>query len=231
MTETVTPEPAFTPALGRLAPTRFYDPVIVLTRERLWRALAAMHVAPRPEDVVVDVGCGTGSLALLLHRVEPRARIIGVDPDPAMLDRARRKAAAAPTAAPSSSPARSPEWHVGMGDTLPELLGTGIADTVVSSLVLHQCPLAVKRAILGAMAAVLRPGGRLVIADYGLQRTALMRLAFRGVQFADGREDTQPQADGVLPRLIHEAGFHEVREAEVVPTVTGSISVYVATRD
>lgn len=60
MTET------FTPALGRFAPTRFYDPVVALTRERLWRAMTAMHVAPGPDDVIVDVGCGTGSLALLL---------------------------------------------------------------------------------------------------------------------------------------------------------------------
>jgi precorrin-6B methylase 2 len=59
-------ENAFTPALGRFAPTRFYDHVVALTRERLWRALAAMHVAARPDDVIVDVGCGTGSLAPLL---------------------------------------------------------------------------------------------------------------------------------------------------------------------
>lgn len=56
--------------------------VVALTRERLWRALAAMYVTPRPGEVIVDVGCGTGSLALLLSRVEPRADIVGVDPDP-----------------------------------------------------------------------------------------------------------------------------------------------------
>jgi hypothetical protein len=55
-----------------------------------------------------------------------------------------------------------------------------------------------------------------------------MRLSFRIVQLADGKEDTQHNADGVLPELMADAGFHEVREVEVVPTVTGSISVYVA---
>src|SRR4029078_6370666 len=63
-------EHAFTPAAGRFAPTRFYDPVGALTRARLWRALAAMYVAPRPGDLIADVGCGTGSLAVLLSRVE-----------------------------------------------------------------------------------------------------------------------------------------------------------------
>lgn len=50
-----------------------------------------MHGAPRPGDVIVDVGCGTGSTALLLSRVEPGARIVGADPDEQVLAVARRK--------------------------------------------------------------------------------------------------------------------------------------------
>jgi ubiquinone/menaquinone biosynthesis C-methylase UbiE len=142
---------AFTPAMGRFAPTRFYDPVVALTRERLWRALAAMYVAPRPDDVIADVGCGTGSLALLLSRVEPRAQLIGLDPDPDVLAVARHKAAATDAAV---------EWRVGMGDALVESLGANSVDTAVSSLVLHQCPVTMKRAVLASMYAVLRPGGK-----------------------------------------------------------------------
>ncbi|MFD0684476.1 class I SAM-dependent methyltransferase [Actinomadura fibrosa] len=214
-------ETTFTPAAGRASLTRFYDPLIALTRERLWRALTAMHVAPRPDDVIVDVGCGTGSLAVLLARVEPRADVIGVDPDPEVLAVARRKAAASGAAV---------RWRRGKGDALEESVGGGAADTVVSSLVLHQCPVPMKRAVLASMAAVLRPGGKLVVTDFGEQRTAAMRLAFRIVQAADGRADTQPNADGIVPRLIAEAGFAGVREAETVSTVNGSISVYVARR-
>jgi SAM-dependent methyltransferase len=213
-------EQVFTPALGRFAPTRFYDHVVALTRERVWRPLVAMYVAPRPDEVIVDVGCGTGSLVSLLGRLEPRARLVGLDPDPEVLAVARGKAEAAGLAV---------RWQVGLGDAVAELLGPGSADTVVSSLVLHQC--AAKQAVLASMFAALRPGGKLVIADYGRQRTRLMRLAFRTVQLADGWEDTQPNADGALPGLMAEAGFRDVREAEVVPTVTGSISVYVARRD
>ncbi|MEU6478148.1 class I SAM-dependent methyltransferase [Streptomyces sp. NPDC047017] len=216
-------ERTFTPALGRFAPTRFYDPVVAtVARERVWRRLVVARVAPRPGELVVDVGCGTGSLALLLHAAQPQARVIGVDPDDQVLARARRKADDAGAA---------PQWRVGMGDTLPALLEAGSVDAVVSTLVLHQCPMEMKRAILASMATVLRPGGRLVIADYGLQRTRLMRLAFRVVQFADGTQDTQPNADGVLPSLMSEAGFQDVREAEVVPTATGSISLYTARRE
>ncbi|MEU5696492.1 class I SAM-dependent methyltransferase [Actinosynnema sp. NPDC020468] len=211
----------FTPALGRFAPTRFYDTVISLTRERLWRTLTAAYVAPRPDDLIVDVGCGTGSLAVLLARLEPTARIVGVDPDPEVLAVAERKAGAAGAAI---------RWEVGLGDDLAAKVGHP-ADTVVSSLVLHQCPISVKRSVLAATHAVLRPGGRLVIADFGRQRTRSMRLAFRVVQWADGKEDTRPNADGALPGLIAEAGFTGVREAEVVATPTGSISIYTGRRD
>lgn len=212
---------AFTPAAGRFAPARLYDPVVALMRERLWRGLTAMHLAAQPGDTIVDVGCGTGSFALLLHRIEPGARVIGVDPDPEILAIARQKAEVA---------GATIDWRHGMGDALPEVVGTGTADRIVSSLVLHQCPMPVKRAILASMFAALRPGGKLVIADFGLQRTWAMRLAFRFVQMADGHEDTQPNADGILPALIAEAGFSDVREVEVVPTIGGSVSVYVAHR-
>lgn len=214
-------EQTFTRALGRFAPVRLYDPALTLTRERLWRALTVMHVAPRPEDLIVDVGCGTGSTALLLHHTEPRARVVAIDPDPGVLAIARRKAAATGAGV---------RWESGMGDALVPIVGAGAADTVVSTLVLHQCPMATKRAILSAMHAVLRPGGKLVLTDYGRQRTRLMRLGFRIVQVADGFEDTRPNAEGVLPELIRLAGFEDVREAEVVSTLTGSISVHVAFR-
>ncbi|MGV0624804.1 class I SAM-dependent methyltransferase [Mycolicibacter minnesotensis] len=208
---------SFTPALGRLAPARFFDYVVAMTRERLWRGLTVMHLAPRPGEEILDVGCGTGSLALLAARVEPQAKVVGLDPDPEILAVAREKDVDGQV-----------RWLLGMGDALVESVDAESMDAVMSSLVLHQCPMAVKRAILASMFTVLRPGGRLVIADFGLQRTPLMRLAFRFVQFADGKTDTQPNADGVLPELISAAGFTEVREAEVVATINGTISVYTA---
>lgn len=210
-------EEAFTPALGRLAPARFFDYVAALTRERLWRGLTVEHLAPRPGDAILDVGCGTGSLALLTARAQPQATVVGLDPDPEVLAVARGK--------DTQSRVR---WLTGMGDALLDAVGAESMDAVMSSLVLHQCPIAVKRAVLASMFAVLRPGGRLVIADYGWQRTRLMRTAFRIVQLADGKTDTQPNADGVLPELISGAGFVDVREVQVVPTITGSISIYVA---
>jgi len=98
---------------------------------------------------------------------------------------------------------------------------------VVSSLVFHQTSVAEKKSILGSIWQVLQPGGRLYIADYGLQRTALMRMLFRcTVQTIDGLEDTTPNAEGKLPGYMSEAGFLDVEELRIIPTATGSISIY-----
>lgn len=205
----------FTPAVPVL---RLYDFIIgAFTRESRWRGALLRQLDQRPTDVVADLGCGTGSLLRLLGEQAKPARLIGIDPDPRVLAMARRKLAAADVHA------RLEQGY--LRDAAGLLAGKGV-NKIASSLVFHQVPLAEKRAGLAAMYAALRPGGELHVADYGLQRTRLMRLLFRNVQRVDGYEDTQPNADGALPLLMREAGFAEVEETGVVPTLTGSISLY-----
>ena len=211
----------FVPALGRPELTGLYDrAVALLTRERRWRADLLHLVAPLPADTILDVGCGTGSFAILMKRECPGARIIGVDPDPVVLEIARAKAERAGV---------DVEWFQAMGDEL-EILSSGPADKATSSLVLHQCPLTMKQAIVAAIHAALRPGGALFVADYGEQRGRLMRLLFRQIQRLDGFENTQPNADGALPELFVRAGFECVVERQVLRTPTGSISIYSASK-
>jgi hypothetical protein len=78
---------------------------------------------------------------------------------------------------------------------------------------------------------VLQPDGQLFIADYGEQRSWLMRKLFRAtIQKLDGYEDTQPNADGVLIPFMIEAGFAEVSERRQFNTITGSISILCGTK-
>jgi hypothetical protein len=73
-------------------------------------------------------------------------------------------------------------------------------------------------------------GGCLNVADYGLQKTAIVRTLFcTTVRNFDGVADTQPDAEGCLPEMIEAAGFRNVEEVKVIQTATGSISIYEAT--
>lgn len=208
----------FTPALGQPWLTPLYDVAIrVLTRESVWRRALATQVDPREDDKILDVGCGTGTFLTRLATQAPKAQFAGIDPDPDVLARARVKA---------SKAGRSIEFVQGFlsEDVLARL---GPLTKVVSSLVLHQVPLAEKRRILALMRRALAEGGEAHIADYGAQTTTLMRWLFRRtVQSLDGRESTQPNADGILPGLMREAGFRHVEERAKISTPTGSISIY-----
>jgi ubiquinone/menaquinone biosynthesis C-methylase UbiE len=212
----------FVPALGKAGSVERYDAVLALmTREKRWRGELVKLVGSRPGERIVDIGCGTGTLAIALVEAEPGCTILGVDPDPAVLDIARRKADAAGARV---------QWFEAMGDTLDAIEPLQGCDKIVSSLVLHQCPMEVKEAIVRQMWRLLKPEGELFIADYGEQRSLLMRTLFRQVQIIDGFELTEPNARGCVPVILREAGFREVGEVRVIQTPTGSISLYRARR-
>lgn len=208
-------ERPFTPPLGT-GDTKDYDRAIRRwTRELRWRGAMVDLLAPCPGETIVDVGCGTGSFAILLKTLHPQSLVAGIDPDAEALGIARAKAVREGV---------DIDWRQGFADALP----AESADAVTSSLVFHQVPLAGKRSTMVAMHRALKPGGRLVLADYGRQ-AGLMRLLFRlTVQRLDGIEDTQPNADGVLPGLIAEAGFADVEERDRIHTVTGTIAILIA---
>src|SRR3546814_13110100 len=62
------------------------------TRGRRWRLALLEQLAPREGDAILDVGCGTGTFALLVKKAAPGARVVGLDPDPAVLEIAAAKA-------------------------------------------------------------------------------------------------------------------------------------------
>lgn len=214
---------SYVTALGdrRLSP--FYDTTLaLLTCERTWQRAFVKQIAAAPRDVILDLACGTGSLALMLKRDCPSASVYGVDAAPDILTRAEAKARDADVLI---------HFSQGHPQDVAAIAAPIRPNKIVSGLALHQLPLKAKRmAILNAFAA-LRPGGEFHVADYGLQASPLMRFAFRQVQTLDGFANTQPNADGILPELMAEAGFTHIQETCAIPTPTGSISLYTARRD
>jgi len=210
-------ERSYTPPLGFAALTPLYDCIIrSLTRESIWRARLVDCLGARRGETILDVGSGTGSLAIAVTAAEPGCLFRGIDPDAEAVEIARRKAGRA------GSPAT---FETGWFGESPSSHGERV-DKIVCSLVLHQVPLDEKRRLLRTMLDWLKPGGQLFVADYGAQPTPAMRLAFRlTVQLLDGKADTQPNADGLLPLLIEEAGFQAPTSLYSIDTFTGRIEI------
>lgn len=182
----------FVPALGWHVLSPFYDGVLrLLTREATWRRALVDQIAPKDGEAILDVGCGTGSLAILLKQAAPSARIVGLDPDPAILARAAAKAQAAGVEI---------EWWQGYAREAGRMAGG--FDKSVSSMVFHQVPLVEKEDGIAAMVAATKPGGEVHIADFATQRSRLMQILFGIVGRVDGRENTRPNALGALERIL-----------------------------
>jgi len=210
----------YVPAAGRGSLTRAYDAVLALTmRERRWRpALASAVVAGlQPGGVVVDIGAGTGTLAIALAAARPDAEVVAVDGDPEVRALAARKPGA-----------ERVDWRDGLAASLP--LGDGSADRVVMSLLLHHLGPDGKRAALTEARRVLRPGGSLHLADWGRPRDPLTRLAFLGLQVVDGFDGTRDHAAGRLPAFVAAAGFAAPEVTRRLRTVWGSLELLRAAR-
>lgn len=152
----------------------------------------------QPGEAVLDVGCGTGTLALeAARRVGHTGIVCGVDPGTQQITRARAKAVR------HNIPV---EFQVGVIEQLP--FPDQTFDVVFSTLMMHHLPTPLKRQGLAEIARVLKPGGQLVIADFKHKQ----ERAGLSARFHAGGSRVQ-----VLEDLIKEAGFDRVGREELRP--------------
>ena len=184
-----------------------YDPLIErLSFGREWRFREKTHeyLALLPGERVLDVGCGTGSLTLVIaRRLAGSGQAWGIDAAPRMIAIARRKATAAGLAA---------RFAPGIAEELD--FADAAFDVVVNSMFTHHIDTALKRRAFAEMYRVLRPGGRLVTADVDRPTTAggwLMGWGAR-VLLVQCELDDNLRCD--LPAMMAAAGFVDVRRAD-----------------
>jgi ubiquinone/menaquinone biosynthesis C-methylase UbiE len=208
------------PALAYGWLTRFYDPVVRwTTRERTFKSRLLAQAEIRAGHRVLDVGCGTGTLALAVKRACPGAVVTGLDADRTVLARAARKMVDA------GVPVTLVE---GRADSMP--FGDGAFERAISSLFFHHLDRAAKQRAFREIHRLLVPGGELHVADWGRPANAVMSAAFLSVQFLDGFATTADHRHGLLPTFMQEAGFREVEATRHVNTPCGTLSLYRAVR-
>ena len=209
---------SYIPALSHDWLTPLYDCLISWTMpESTFKRHLIEQTRIKSGDRVLDLGCGTATLTLLIKKTHPEATVIGLDGDPKILDIAKKKADQAGI---------DITLDKGMSFDLP--YSDASFDRVVSSLVFHHLDREDKVATFGEVHRVLRAGGELHFADFGRPRDVLMRIASWPWQLFDGFKTTADNVNGLLPELIRSAGFVEVRELAHFMTLFGTLSLYAA---
>jgi ubiquinone/menaquinone biosynthesis C-methylase UbiE len=214
---TANSERLFLPAAGRDIFLPFYDLLTRVSGVDAAREVLLAHSEFQPGQRILDVGCGTGTLAVLIKRRYPTAEVIGVDPDPKALARARSKAEQAGVTV---------RFDRGFSDTLGHPDGT--FDRVLSSMMFHHIAPDAKPRTLREIHRVLRVGGRLELLDFtgphSSPRGALARLIHSHRQLKDN------DAHRVLG-LMRGAGFHAAKLLRLRSTIFGGLAYYEARKE
>jgi ubiquinone/menaquinone biosynthesis C-methylase UbiE len=177
----------------------FFDTCVFGGKGRELRQRTASLARLQPGDQVLDVGCGTGTLALDVQRRVGRAgRVVGIDPGQEQIARARAKAARRDVPI---------EFQIGVIEQLA--FPDQTFDVVLSTLMMHHLPASLKAQGLAEIARVLKPGGRLVIADFKRKQERVGQAA----RFHAGGSSL-PE----LAALVADAGFAQVEIEELRPT-------------
>lgn len=193
--------------LIRWAP--YYDLVtnlMMLGKARRLREMTVDQALIKSGDSVLDVGCGTGEVTLLAKTRAKHGSVYGIDPAPEMIAVARKKAA---------RKGLEIDFRVGVIEALP--FSDFSLDVVTSSLMMHHLPEDLKVRGLAEIYRVLKPGGRLLIADFMRPTGSLLNHLFiaftrhQGLQ--KGIEDLQP--------LLRKAGFDQITQLDEKVLVIG----------
>lgn len=192
------PNYKYIPPLNKDFLTPIYDFVsnlIGFGKRFLRRVLDAAEI--QNGNTVLDIGCGTGVLLLLGKKKFPGASFIGVDPNEKALHIAKRRFTKANV---------DIKVIQAFGEDLP--LPNVSIDVVASSLAFHHMPNKAKVKTIQEIKRVLKPGGRVVIADFGPTNVKwIPKLSHLFIHI----EHLEGNLRGLIPKTLKETGFEDIQ--------------------
>ncbi len=207
-------ERSYMPALGKRWLLPLYDPLLSIFGVSATQRRLIEQAGIRSGFRVLDIGCGTGTLAVQIKRLHPEVDVIGLDPDPEALSIARRKANRA---------GLSVEFDRGFADHMS--YPDASFDRVFSSFMLHHLKRDERSATLREIRRVLKTSGSLHLLDFTPRDNApagtLGRLFHRAPHEAHHFE-------GRVTSLMSEAGLIEAKEVAKGKIFFGPIAYYSA---
>ncbi len=198
--------------------TSFYDPIVRLTtRERIFKQQLIAQANIVDSHTILDIGCGTGTLAIWIKRRVKHANVSGIDGDKNILSIAEQKA---------QKEHAEIQFDLGLSYELPYPDDT--FDRSLSSLFFHHLTLPKKEKTFAEIFRVLKGGGELHVADWGKPGNVVMRLLYYQIQFLDGFQTTEDNVRGLLPELMESAGYQKISINDEVSTMFGTMTLYSA---
>ncbi len=210
----------YIPAAGFRFLTRLYDPIVRITcRETYFKKRMMEQLQPQQGSSVLDVGCGTGTLLLQIRSVHKNLSLYGLDGDSDILSIAATKA---------NSTGASVNWIHAYSTEIP--LEDNRMDKVANSLMIHHLMPEDKMATFREIHRVLKPGGRLVLVDWGKPSNIFFRALFKFIRLLDGHANTLDHLKGNIPDMIQTAGFEQVQITEKINTMLGTLDLITANK-
>lgn len=210
----------YRPSLPLRVLIRFYRSIArVTTRERAVEHELVRCARLRSGEHALDVGCGSGTLSIALAMAYPGAAVTGLDANVEALVLAHKNARARGALI---------NLEHGLAQHLPYEAAS--FELVVSRLYLHHGGGAAKNRALAEALRVTKPGGRILIADWGQPKGICARLPLLPVQVLDGCATMRDSVIGHVPRLIRESGFDDARWVRTIVTPRGIIGIFAARR-
>jgi ubiquinone/menaquinone biosynthesis C-methylase UbiE len=163
---------------------------------------------------VLDIGCGTGSMAIVIKRMHPGAEIVGIDPDPLALSVAERKAKRAGLPV---------EFDRGFADHMP--YADASFERVFSSFMFHHLTADEKAATLGEIRRVLKPNGSLHLLDFVREHSAHSGDSGHG-RLIHRHGPVAERIEGRMTSLMEEAGMVDAKEVSRGKNFFGPIAYY-----